>query len=168
MDTPARLSATHLRRRRNEDKAALDDAWPEPMPSSGARRAPLEDAMPNGQPRRLSRNLQRRIRAHQLKSGKPYLAAAEIARTEQALGRRYLSDPAAPAELAAAVRDAGLIPLEPLNRDEQGHWNWWCRCSRCGLVISVCPDGHGYQRPGRSPYHLHDSCEMRKSGDRRD
>jgi hypothetical protein len=119
--------------------------------------------MTNGH-RRLSRNLQRRIRAHQLRSGRSYLAAAEIVEAEQALGIRHLADPAVPAELATALRDAGLIPLEPLTRDRTGHWDWWCRCSHCGQVIAVRPGGHGYQGPGRSPYHLHDSCETRRSG----
>jgi hypothetical protein len=77
--------------------------------------------------------------------------------TEEALGWRYLSDPAVPLQLAAAVRDAGFIPLEPLNPAISS--TWWCRCSRCGEVIAVTPEGHGYQGPGRSPYHVHDFCE---------
>ena len=87
--------------------------------------------------------------------------ATQHVTNEQEQGRRYLSDPAVPAELAAAVREGGFIPLEPLHRDQSGHWHWWCRCSRCDEVIVVYPDGHGYQRPGRSPYYLHDACAAR-------
>jgi hypothetical protein len=129
------------------------------MPSSGARRAPLEDAMAN-QRRRPSRDLQRRIRARQRKTGKPYMAAALDITTEQTRAQRYLSDPAVPADLASAVRDGGFIPLEPLARGKG--WHWWCRCSRCGEVIVVYPDGHGYQAPGRPRYYLH-SCAARRT-----
>ncbi|MFD0856161.1 hypothetical protein ACFQ07_28235, partial [Actinomadura adrarensis] len=64
---------------------------------------------------------------------------------------RYLDDPSVPADLAAAVRKAGLIPLEALTLRS----SWWCRCRWCSEVVEVRPNGHGYQAPGRCPYFVH-------------
>jgi hypothetical protein len=79
---------------------------------------------------RPSRHLQRRIRAHQLNTGKPYMVAALAVTTERVLGWRYLPDHAVPVDVAAAVRDGGFISLEPLRQGQAG----------------------------RSPFHLHDAC----------
>ncbi|MFI0368842.1 hypothetical protein ACH35V_13230 [Actinomadura sp. 1N219] len=104
--------------------------------------------------RRPSRHQQRRIRRRQDATGEPYLVAAAAVEEEWARGQRYLADPSVPAEVAAAVRRAGLIPLEAL--DLSIHWEWWCRCRWCGQVVEVRPKGHGYQSPGRCPYFLHE------------
>jgi hypothetical protein len=88
--------------------------------------------------RRPSRNLQRRIRARQSWAKEPYMEAAHKTMTEMAKGHRYLADPAVPAELAAEIRAAGFIPLEPFTMSTK---DWWCRCWRCGKVVDVWP-GH--------------------------
>ncbi|MFI0479732.1 hypothetical protein [Actinomadura sp. 9N215] len=99
--------------------------------------------------RRPSRDLQRRIRYRKAVTGESYMAAAADVEAEWARGQRYLSDPSVPAEVAAAARKAGLIPLEPLDPDLS--WHWWCRCRRCGEVVAARPWGHEYQPEGRSP-----------------
>lgn len=48
------------------------------------------------------------------------MCAAQAVGAEWRHGQRHLADPAVPAELAAAVRAAGLIPLEPL----RAPWTW--------------------------------------------
>lgn len=85
--------------------------------------------------RRAFRNVQRRVRRRQSMTGEPYASAAAAVEAEWNRGRLYLSDPSVPADVAAAVREAGLIPLEPLNSTP--HWDWWCRCRWCGEVLTV-------------------------------
>ena len=60
---------------------------------------------------RPSHRLRRRIRVRRRKTGEPYAVAARAVEAEQALGLRHLSDPAVPADLAAAVRAAGSDDL---------------------------------------------------------
>ncbi|NEA23778.1 hypothetical protein [Actinomadura bangladeshensis] len=108
--------------------------------------------------RRPSRNLQRRIRRRQAVTGEAYMTAAAAVQAEWERGQRYLSDPSVPADVAAAVRRVGFIPLEPL--DLSVHWEWWCRCQWCDAVVEVNPRGHGYQRPGRCPYIVHHSMHV--------
>ncbi|GAA4238669.1 hypothetical protein GCM10022254_55550 [Actinomadura meridiana] len=95
--------------------------------------------------RRPSRKVQRRARRRQAETGETYLAAAAAveAEAERERGQRYLSRPSVPADLAAAIREAGLIPLEALPSEAADRplgWDWWCRCQWCGRVISVRPE----------------------------
>lgn len=102
--------------------------------------------------RRPFRNRQRRIRRRQALTGESYMTAAAAVEAEWEQGQRYLSDPSVPVDVAAAVRRAGLIPLEPMALSPG--WDWWCRCRWCSAVVDVRPTGHGYQSPGRCPYFL--------------
>lgn len=90
-----------------------------------------------GQRCRISRNLQRLIRARQRETGESYMAAAHVAMAELARGRHYLADPVVPAAVAADVRAGRLLPLEAFTAIEG--WDWWCRCLRCGIVVSLHP-----------------------------
>ncbi|MFI0480394.1 hypothetical protein [Actinomadura sp. 9N215] len=97
--------------------------------------------------RHPSRNLQRRIRRRQAKTGESYLTAAAAVEAEWEQGQRYLSDPAVPADMAAAVHVAGLIPLEPVTVSPG--WDWWCRCRWCDAVVDVAASGGEPPAPGR-------------------
>ncbi|WP_147339476.1 hypothetical protein [Actinomadura spongiicola] len=99
--------------------------------------------------RRPARNLQRRVRRRQAVTGESYMTAAAAVEAEGELGERYLSDHSVPSDLAAAVRAAGLIPLEAFTMSSGAAW--WCRCRWCGQVVDVKPVSDVRQPPRRHP-----------------